>query len=152
MLTPKLWFKDGRVAPINTPQMSWGLWRTGHRTTTEAVNLTRSTYFHCVSYGPLLVGCAHTSKWQGSFRLKRNKKQRTIKSRREKGTCSEQHSHEHTYTPWCEDREESSGHKERGRAREKGRGGGERERDIDFLLFEVPVHHSEKHTLSIRRL
>ena len=28
----------------------------GGRRTTKAVNLTRSTYFHCVSYGPLLVG------------------------------------------------------------------------------------------------
>lgn len=99
MLSTELWFKDCHVALINTPGMSWrGAWGVygrggGHRE--EGHQSSKLDQKHLLPLRVLwaiIGGCAHTSNWQGSFGLKRNKKQRAIKSQRgERGRLAATH-------------------------------------------------------------
>lgn len=90
MLSTELWFKDCHVVLINTPGMSWGVQggftAGGERGCRgEGHQSSKSDQKHLLPLRVLwaiIGGCAHTSNWQGSFGLKRNKKQRAIKSQR----------------------------------------------------------------------
>lgn len=97
----------------------------------------------------IIGGCAHTSNWQGSFGLKRNKKQRAIKSQRgERGRLAA--THRRTPLKHC------GASTARGEFRTQWERRSEESRGSATLIFpppsQVPVHHSARHTLSIHRL
>lgn len=125
---------------IRPQQMSWGF-----SLEVESTGNGKSDHKHllplCILW-PIIGGCAHTSKWQGSSRLKRNKKQRCIKSEWEtllRATRTLKHCSIRTVRRV----------KDPQRQIERGGVGRDGEGDIDFPLCEVPVHHSVRHTLSI---